>query len=106
MPSSFEFIRGFLGILCIFFAHFFGRSVARRLKGQVPQSLAIRWALRTSVTALGAMWGGGLDRLSLVVLSLSVLSGILGFYLEQRPKKKEEDLTHVIFPDDEPKEKA
>ena len=34
MPASLEFLRGLLGILSIFFAHFFGRTIVKVSKGR------------------------------------------------------------------------
>lgn len=98
MPDSLGLIRGFLAILCIVFAYFLGRSVARRRVSRQAHAALLRWGLRTMVTVLGVMWGAGLDRFSLAVIALAVVSAVAGFYFEQRPRKEKEDLTDVIFP--------
>jgi len=101
MPASLIFIRCFLGLLCVAFAHILGHSAYRKYKLHARDSNFTRWALRTIVTGLGAIWHGGLDALSLSVLGLSIASGATGFYRERHPPEPEEDLSKVIFPHDE-----
>lgn len=101
MPASIIFLRCFLGLLCVAFAHVLGRAAYRKFKLNARGSYFMRWALRTAVTGAGAMWHGGLDGLSLSLVGLSIASAAAGFYLERRPPKQEEDLTEVIFPHDE-----
>ncbi len=101
MPASIVFIRCLLGLLCIAFAHMLGRSAYRKFKAQARDSYFLRWALRTGVTGLGAMWHGGLDALSLSILAVSIASGAAGFYRERHPPGPEEDLSKMIFPHEE-----
>jgi hypothetical protein len=49
------------------------------------------------VTILGILWGGGLDKLALLVFALSVLSIVAGVYDEMRPRH-EEHLERTMFP--------
>ena len=89
MPPPLGLIRGILGVLCIFFTHIFGRSIAERLRSQNRTPGLARPFLRAFVTALAVTWQGGFDRLTIVVFLLALASGGLGFYLERRPKKVE-----------------
>ena len=94
------FVRGFLGVLCIFFAHFLGRSLARKPEPKAPKPQVFRWSLRTLVAAVGVMWSAGFDRLTLAFFVLAAVSAAIGFYQQRRSKKKEkdeEDLSQVIF---------
>jgi hypothetical protein len=97
MQVPLYFLRGFLGLLCIFFAHFLGRSVAGRSRFRIPTSKVLTWFLRAGVTGLAVTWHAGFDWLTLTVLALATLSAVLGFYVEWRPKRQE-DLSKVMFP--------
>jgi hypothetical protein len=100
MADSLLFVRGFLGVLCISFAHFLGRSLARKPEPKGPKPQAFRWSLRTLIAAVGVMWGAGFDRLTLAFFALAIVSAAIGFYKERHLTKKEpeEDLSQVIFP--------
>ena len=97
MAASLAPLRILLGVLCVFFSHYLGRSLAARGRGRATNAQVMRWALRALVTALGAAWGG-LDWVTLLSLGLSAASGGLGFYLLWRPQPPEEDLTEKMFP--------
>jgi hypothetical protein len=99
MQSSIILARAVLGLLCVFFAHYLGRAIVRQIRLPRPGWDLFRWTLRTLVTAAGLIWQGGLDALSITFLALAVLSCGAGVYIERRPPKPPEDLTHVIFPD-------
>jgi hypothetical protein len=101
MPASLILARYVLGFLCIAFAHLLGRSAAKRGRPPGPNFKVFSWTLRTLIAALGMTWLGGLDAFSIIVLTLSLISLAAGVYLERRPQPAEEDLTHVIFPEDE-----
>jgi hypothetical protein len=94
MPIS--LIRGLLGLLCIFFAHFLGRSIVRFRQGKEPRSRVIHWALRAVATGAGVLWRG-LDTISLVVLGLAVVSLLAGLRLETRPRQVDH-LEKQMFP--------
>jgi hypothetical protein len=93
----FGFLRGMLGILCIAFAQFFGRSYIRLNRGRERKSRTIAWALRTIVTGLAVVWRAGFDAVTIVFVSAAVLSFAAGAYFEWRPKHHEE-LDKVMFP--------
>ena len=98
MPVSLEFLRGLLGGLSIFFAHFLGRAIGKAAKGRERKRPLITWALRYAL-AVGAVCYHGVDRLALIVLALGIVALALGWWDEWRPKR-EEDLTHTIFPEE------
>jgi|KBSMisStandDraft_5_1062788.scaffolds.fasta_scaffold4663675_1 hypothetical protein len=98
MPVSLEFLRGLLGGLSIFFAHFFGRAVVKVSKGKERKRALYTWGLR-SVLTIAAVCYRGVDRLAIVILALDAIAFGLGWWDEWRPKH-EEDLTRTIFPED------
>src|SRR5262249_23596963 len=98
MPVSLEFLRGLLGGLSIFFAHFFGRAVVKVSRGKERKRALYTWALRFLVT-VGAICYRSVDRLAVVILVLNAIAFGFGWWDEWRPKR-EEDLTRTIFPED------
>ena len=98
MPLSLEFLRGLLGGLSIFFAHFLGRAIVKVSKGRERKRALYTWALRFVIT-IGAVCYRSVDRLAIIVLVLDVGAFALGWWDEWRPKR-EEDLTRTMFPDD------
>ncbi len=99
MPARLGLLRGFLGLLCIFFAHFCGRALARRLLLKDHKAPVLSWTLRTVVSALAVLWPGRVDGLALAVFSLAVVAGLLGYHAAAHPRKPE-DLSRAIFPGD------
>lgn len=97
MPVPVDFLRIVLGLLCLFFAHFLGRSIVRVRRGQNPRSL-YGWLIRTAITAGAILWRRGLDGVAIGAFTLAAASLVLGAWDEQRPKKQE-DLTKEIFGD-------
>jgi hypothetical protein len=95
----FASLRVVLGGLCIMFAFFFGRMILRMLRGQARQSTAISWTLRLVVTGAAVIWHAGFDRITIAVYALSLLAMGGGFYLEWRPKYRDE-LEKVMFRQD------
>jgi hypothetical protein len=95
MPIPVELLRVALGLLCLFFAHFLGRSMVRVRRGQKPRVL-YGWIIRTAITAGAIVWRRGLDGLAIAAFTLAAASMVLGAWDEQRPKK-EDDLTKEIF---------
>ena len=96
MAAAFLPLRIVLGALCVFFAHYLGRSLAARSRGRATNAQVMRWGLRVVVTGLGATWGA-LDWVTFLSLGLAASSGGLGFYLLWRPQPPKEDLTRVMF---------
>lgn len=97
MPATLTPLRVVVGALCIFFAYYFGRSLGARLEGRTTNGRLMRWVLRVTVTAFGAVWGG-LDRLAVAVLCLAALSAGLGYYAQQRPARRDDSVSG-IFPE-------
>jgi hypothetical protein len=96
MPIPLDILRVILGLLCIFFAHFLGRSIVRVRRGlQRPRNL-YGWLIRFIITAGAILWRRGFDVISIVVFVLAAASLALGVWDEQRPKRQE-DLTKQIF---------
>lgn len=98
MPASFEFLRGVLGVLCIMFAHMAGRSGAAVHKRQQKVSRLYGWVLRTLACAAGVGIRRAIDTTEIGVWVLSLVAFGLGWWSVAR-EKKEEDLTHQIFPE-------
>ena len=95
MPIPLNVLRCFLGLLCLFFAHFLGRSIVRVQHGQRGRSLA-GWLIRTLIAAGAILWHRGLDTITIVFYTLSAMSLVIGAWDEQRPKPQD-DLTKEIF---------
>jgi len=95
MPIPVDFLRFVLGMLCLFFAHFLGRSIVRVRRGQRARSL-YGWLVRTAITAGMLLWRRGLDGVAIAAFTLAAASLVVGVWDEQRPKKQE-DLTKEIF---------
>ena len=88
-------MRVVLGVLCVFFAHFLGRSVVRVRRGRPARGM-YGWILRLTIGGAALMWRSGLDTLAIVMFTMSAAALVIGVWDEQRPKK-EEDLTREIF---------
>ena len=95
MPIPVDFLRVVVGLFCLFFAHFLGRSMVRVRRGQNPRGL-YGWLIRTAIAAGAILWHRGLDGVSIVAFTLAAASLVVGVWDEQRPKKRE-DLTREIF---------
>ena len=95
MPIPVDFLRVVLGLLCLFFAHFLGRSIIRVRRGLPARSL-YGWLIRTGIAAGAILWHRGLDGVAIAALTLGAASLVVGAWDEQRPKKQE-DLTKEIF---------
>jgi hypothetical protein len=95
MPIPVDFLRIVLGLLCLFFAHFLGRSIVRVQRGSPARGL-YGWLIRTAITAGAILWHRGLDGISIGALTLAAAVLVVGVWDEQRPKKRE-DLTKEIF---------
>jgi hypothetical protein len=95
MPIPVDFLRMVLGLFCLYFGHFLGRSMVRVRRGQNPRSL-YGWLIRLGIAAGVLVWRHGLDGIAIAVLTLTAASLVVGAWDEQRPKKQE-DLTKEIF---------
>ena len=96
MAVPLDLLRAMLALLCLFFAHFLGRSIVRVRRGvQKPRHL-YGWLIRALITAAVIFWRGGWDAITIASFALSAGSLGLGIWMEQRPRQ-EEDLTREIF---------
>ena len=100
MPVPIEFMRGVLGLLCLFFGHMAGRSAAAVRDGRHKVSRLYAWIIRTVVCGAALLFRHEVDMVVIGVYALAAASFAAGWWLEQRPKPEAEDLTHEIFPDD------
>ena len=98
MPVSLDFLRGMLGILCIFFAHMAGRSGESVRRGRQKVSRLYGWLLRMLVCAVVLIFRHTVDNVALAVWALSAAAFVLGVWTVSR-QKPPEDLTHEIFPE-------
>jgi hypothetical protein len=96
MPVSLDFLRGMLGVLCIFFAHMAGRSAEGVRKGRQPVSRLYGWLIRTFVCAAVLIFRHTVDNVALGVWALSAIAFAAGMWTASR-QKTHEDLTHEIF---------
>ena len=96
MPIPLDFLRGVLGLFCLFFAYFLGRSIVRARRGQQRPRHLYGWLVRVLLTGGAILWNRGLDGLAIAIFTLSACSLTLGIWDEQRPRKQE-DLTRRIF---------
>jgi hypothetical protein len=95
MPIPMDFLRLVLGLFCMFFAHFLGRSIIRVRRGQNPRGL-YGWLIRLAIAGGVMVWRRGLDGIAIAVFTLTAASLVIGIWDEERPKKQE-DLTKEIF---------
>lgn len=91
-----EFLRGVLGVLCIFFAHMAGRSLMAVRKGQQRLSRLYGWLLRTAMCAVIMVFRHPLDNTAIAVWALAAVAFGAGLWSVAR-QKPPEDLTHEMF---------
>jgi hypothetical protein len=99
MPNvPMEFIRGVLGLLCLFFGYMAGRATAAVHKGQIRATRLYTWILRMVVCSGALVIRHPLDGVVVAVWTLELAAFGVGYYmvLHQKPP---EDLTHEIFPE-------
>ena len=97
MLVSFDFLRGMLGLLCIFFAHMAGRSAEAVRKGRQKVSRLYGWLIRLFVCAVVLVFRHAVDTMAVGVWAVSAVAFAAGMLLVSR-QKPPEDLTHEIFP--------
>jgi hypothetical protein len=98
MPVSFEFLRGVLGVLAIFFAHLAGRSGAQVRKRQQKLTRFYGWVARAALCLIVVSIRHELGPLDFAIWILSAAAFGLGWWDGTRSKPPE-DLTHQIFPE-------
>jgi len=99
-----EFLRGLVGLIGIFCAHMLARTGVAVRGGQLKPGRMYGWLIRTTL-CLVAVWypfRPSADTADLLVWSLAAVMFALGWWDASRVKKQE-DLTHEIFPDSEEK---
>ena len=98
MPVQLMLLRSAVGLLCVAFAYFLGRSVVSKKKlarrGTAPGS----WAVRVFIAGLALTWRGGFDPLAIAFVAAAVAATGIGIYLESRRKPPEDDLVKEMFP--------
>jgi hypothetical protein len=91
-----DVLRGFLGLLCLFFAHFLGRAMVRVRVRHEPLRKLYGWLVRTLITVFAILYRRGFDSIAIAALALAAASLAAGVWDEYRPKR-EEDLTGQMF---------
>jgi hypothetical protein len=94
------FLRGVVGVIGVGCAHMLARAIVGLRKGQLRRSKMYAWLLRT-ILCLLAVWYPArpdIDTVDAVIWFLAAVAFGLGYWDASRAKK-EEDLTHEIFPD-------
>jgi hypothetical protein len=98
MAVSFEFLRGVLGVLGIFFAYLAGRAGAQVRKGQQKLRGFYAWVIRAAVCLIAVSIRHELGALDIAIWVLSAASCAVGWWNAANAKPPE-DLTHQIFPE-------
>lgn len=97
MPVSIEFLRGVLGVLCVLFAHFAGRTAVAVKKGRQKLPKLYAWVIRAALCGIAISLRHPTDAIDVGVWLLSLAAFGSGWWDASR-EKKTEDLTHEIFP--------
>ncbi len=98
MPVSMEFLRGVLGLIGIACAYMMGRSLAAVRKGWQKPSRLYGWIIRTFLCLAAITIRHPIDASDIAIWSLSAV--VFGAALwNSSHEKRQEDLTHTIFPD-------
>lgn len=98
--DRFVLLRIALGLLCLVFAFFFGRSLARPRRTKLMRTTPLSWALRSLVAGFGLAWQAGVDALVGGVLIAYPIVAAAGYFRQRKPPEPEEDLSKEMFPKD------
>ena len=98
MPVSIEFLRGVLGVLCVLFAHFAGRTTVAVKQGRQKITKLYAWIIRAAACGIAISLRHPTDVIDVSVWLLSLAAFASGWWDASRPKETE-DLTHQIFPE-------
>jgi hypothetical protein len=99
MPNvPIEFMRGVVGLLCLFFGYMGGRAAAAVAKRLQPASRLFTWILRMVVASALLVFRTPIDTLVIGVWTTEMALFGLGYWLVTN-QKPPEDLTHEIFPE-------
>jgi hypothetical protein len=93
-----EFIRGVLGLLCLFFGYMGGRAAAAVARGQLRLPRLYTWILRMVVCSGALVIRHPLDNLAVAVWVVELAAFAAGYWMVLH-RKPPEDLTHQIFPE-------
>ena len=91
-----EFLRGVLGILCLFFAYMMGRSMAAVRLGRERRSRLYSWVFRTVLCAIFLVFRHDVDLIAIGVWVLAAAAFTAGLWTTSHAKPPE-DLTSEIF---------
>lgn len=98
MAVSFEFLRGVLGVLGVFFAYLAGRAGAQVRKRQSKPRNFTAWVLRAAVCLVAISIRHELGALDIAIWVVSAASFAVGWWNAANAKPPE-DLSHQIFPE-------
>jgi hypothetical protein len=100
MPVPIDFMRGLIGVIGIGCAYMLARSVVALRNGRVRISSLYSWLIRLTL-CMAAVWypmRGSVDTEDLAIWGLAAVASAVGYWEASRVRK-EEDLTHQMFPD-------
>jgi hypothetical protein len=98
VPVSFEFLRGVVGVLGIFFAYLAGRAGAQVRKKQQKLARFYGWVTRTALCLIAISIRHELGALDIAIWALIAAAFALGWWNAAHAKPPE-DLTQQIFPE-------
>ena len=97
MPVPLEFLRGALGVLCVFFAYMTGRSAVAVQRGRQKVSYLYRWLIRALICGIVLSLRHPVDSIDLGVWTISLAVFGLGWWGASH-ERQPEDLSHEMFP--------
>jgi hypothetical protein len=98
MSVSFEFLRGVVGVLGVFFAYLAGRAGAQVRKGQQKLMRFYGWVGRLALCLIAISIRHELGPLDIAIWVLIAASFAVGWWNAAHAKPPE-DLSHQIFPE-------
>ena len=100
MSASLELLRVLLGLIGVGCALLLGRSGALARQGRMKKSTLYGWTVRSLACMVAVIFRHAPDAIAVAAWSLGAAAFAFGWWHASRPRE-EEDLTSVIFPDDE-----
>ena len=98
MPVPTEFLRGVLGLLCVFFAYMAGRSATIVRQGIGKRTRLYGWVIRMVLCGAAVVFRNSVDAVAIGVWTLAALAFAAGMWGASH-QKPQEDLTDQIFPE-------
>lgn len=95
-----EFFRGMIGIIGVGCAGMLARTLVAVRNGRLKSSRITGWAVRTVLCLAAVAIRHPVDRVDLIVWTLSAAAFAIGWRTAAH-EKPPEDLTHQIFPDED-----